>query len=151
MDGDIKRWQVWWIEFIGQNHRKLYSQSEDLNVTVSQLSTHFSPTAGTWVFQIQHHQDYYSPTPNHLHHHIQWERNQLDGVVGVRHVEPQDPAPPPVHLIFGLASVTLSNCHIDSVTLSHWFCHIVTFPILFDFTTSSHFRSNSSASVTLWS
>ena len=58
------------------------------------------------------------------------ERDQLDGVVGVGHVvaQAQNPAPPTVHLIFGPDSVTLK--------------------LLFDFT-SSHLRSNSSASVTL--
>ena len=72
----------------------------------------------------------------HCHHHIPWDGNQQleDGVVGVRHVVAQDPAPPPVHLIF---IHILVHCESSSAS----FCQ-------FDFT-SSHFRSNASAAVTL--
>ena len=90
------------VEYVYWTKSQETGQSKDLEVTESQLCFRFNITKISFFSST-----IIIDTTSIISVIIfKRERDQLDGVVGVGHVVAQNPAPPPVHLVFGPDSVT---------------------------------------------
>ena len=136
------KWQVQWNTFIGLNHRKLVKAR--IWKSLNHNCRHFSHSS---LKILQSDREYLSvsdSTSPKLLLFSSTSRWSSPSSYSVR----EEPA----RWRRGCrARGSPESCSTSSSPdFRSWFCHIVTFPVLLDFT-SSHLRSNSSASVTLWS